>query len=36
MTTSDREKKELVRELTAELNAGNVDAMEEYLVADYG
>lgn len=36
MTTTEAENEALVRELTAELNAGNVDAMEEYLVDGYG
>lgn len=36
MTTTEAENTELVRELTAELNAGNVEAMREYLVDGYG
>lgn len=36
MTPTEADNEELVRELTAELNAGNVDAMEEYLVDGYG
>lgn len=36
MTTTETRNAELVRDVTEELNAGNVDALTEYLVDGYG